>query len=184
MKQLIVGLALIVSASWVSVANAQTGTDSQAGQAADKHIKEVWGSGGYKNDVSGSVGFRYGFVGLEFGAIDTNNAPDNLVDAPIPHSDFTAIGERNDGSQVGGDLLGVLDLDDRFALYGGVGGYWQEKIQVVRSNVTGINWTQARGTDFEVAYSGGVHVRLSESFFIGAGYHSIRGVNGQLGVRF
>lgn len=35
-----------------------------------------------------------------------------------------------------------------------------------------------------IAYSGGVKFYPSGNVFYGAGYHSIRGVNGQVGVRF
>ena len=38
--------------------------------------------------------------------------------------------------------------------------------------------------DKGVAFSGGVQVDASKNVFIGAGYNSIRGVNGQLGIRF
>lgn len=35
------------------------------------------------------------------------------------------------------------------------------------------------------AYSGGVHYTpRNANIFVGAGYHSIRGINGQLGIRF
>ncbi len=35
-----------------------------------------------------------------------------------------------------------------------------------------------------IAYSGGVKFYPSGNIFYGAGYHSIRGINGQVGVRF
>ena len=38
--------------------------------------------------------------------------------------------------------------------------------------------------DEGVAYSGGVQVDASDNLFVGVGYNSVRGVNGQLGVRF
>ncbi|WP_066383520.1 hypothetical protein [Anabaena sp. CA = ATCC 33047] len=38
--------------------------------------------------------------------------------------------------------------------------------------------------DKGVAVSGGVQVGASDRFFVGAGYNSVRGVNGQLGIRF
>ncbi|HHP7231311.1 MAG TPA: hypothetical protein ACFCUY_10695, partial [Xenococcaceae cyanobacterium] len=38
--------------------------------------------------------------------------------------------------------------------------------------------------DDTVAYSGGIHVYPDTRFFIGGGYHSIRGINGKLGFRF
>ncbi|OKH37788.1 hypothetical protein NIES2101_36425 [Calothrix sp. HK-06] len=38
--------------------------------------------------------------------------------------------------------------------------------------------------DKGVAFSGGVQVRASDNFFVGGGYNSVRGFNGQLGIRF
>ncbi|MEM8718077.1 MAG: hypothetical protein AAGE84_02050 [Cyanobacteria bacterium P01_G01_bin.39] len=37
--------------------------------------------------------------------------------------------------------------------------------------------------DEEIAYSGGAHLNLGRRLIVGAGYHSVRGPNGQLGVR-
>jgi hypothetical protein len=36
----------------------------------------------------------------------------------------------------------------------------------------------------DVAYSAGVHFNPSGNTFFGVGYHSIRGINGQFGIRF
>ena len=38
--------------------------------------------------------------------------------------------------------------------------------------------------DDSFAYSGGIQLRPDGNFFVGAGYHSIRGVNGQIGFKF
>lgn len=38
--------------------------------------------------------------------------------------------------------------------------------------------------DQDVAVSGGVHVGASDNLFLGLGYNSVRGVNGQVGIRF
>ncbi|BDA70313.1 unknown protein [Rivularia sp. IAM M-261] len=38
--------------------------------------------------------------------------------------------------------------------------------------------------DKGVAFSGGVQVRASDNFFVGGGYNSVRGFNGQLGISF
>lgn len=37
--------------------------------------------------------------------------------------------------------------------------------------------------DDTFAYSGGLHLYLGSRFFLGGGYHSIRGVNGKLGFK-
>jgi hypothetical protein len=38
--------------------------------------------------------------------------------------------------------------------------------------------------DDSVAFSGGVQIRPPGNVFFGAGYHTIRGINGQIGVKF
>ncbi len=38
--------------------------------------------------------------------------------------------------------------------------------------------------DKGIAVSGGVQVGAADNFFVGAGYNSVRGLNGQLGIRF
>ena len=38
--------------------------------------------------------------------------------------------------------------------------------------------------DEGVAYSGGVQVDASDNLFVGVGYNSVRGINGQLGIKF
>ena len=38
--------------------------------------------------------------------------------------------------------------------------------------------------DENIAFSGGAHLNLGRRLVVGAGYHSVRGPNGQLGIRF
>lgn len=38
--------------------------------------------------------------------------------------------------------------------------------------------------DKGLAYSGGVQVDASDNLFVGVGYNSVRGINGQFGLRF
>jgi opacity protein-like surface antigen len=38
--------------------------------------------------------------------------------------------------------------------------------------------------DKGVAFSGGVQTRATDNVFVGVGYNSVRGINGQLGIRF
>ena len=38
--------------------------------------------------------------------------------------------------------------------------------------------------DEDIAISGGAHLNLGKRLVVGAGYHSVRGPNGQLGIRF
>ena len=38
--------------------------------------------------------------------------------------------------------------------------------------------------DEDIAFSGGIQVGASDNLFLGLGYNSVRGVNGQVGIRF
>ncbi|WP_414529845.1 hypothetical protein [Nodularia chucula] len=51
----------------------------------------------------------------------------------------------------------------------------------VISPYVGVGWYSE---DKGVAFSGGVQVGAGDNVFIGGGYNSVRGVNGQLGIRF
>lgn len=77
--------------------------------------------------------------------------------------DFGAeLGGRGDGA-AGVDVLRFVDLPV-FSPYLGIGFYSDP------------------GDD--VAVSGGVQIRPPSDVFFGVGYHSVRGINGQLGIRF
>jgi hypothetical protein len=44
-------------------------------------------------------------------------------------------------------------------------------------------YEEANSDGSEFAYSAGVQIRPPGNFFFGAGYHNIRGVNGQIGIK-
>jgi hypothetical protein len=71
------------------------------------------------------------------------------------------VGTGEDGA-TGGDLLGFISLPF-VSPYAGIGIY---------------------SGDDTVAYSGGLQFNSDGNLFFGAGYHSIRGVNGQIGIKF
>lgn len=62
----------------------------------------------------------------------------------------------------GGDVLAFLNLPF-VSPYAGIGFY---------------------SGDDTVAYSGGLQLRPPGNFFFGGGFHSIRGFNGQIGIKF
>ncbi len=69
---------------------------------------------------------------------------------------------RGPGGAVGADVLKFLSLPV-ISPYVGIGWYSEDK---------------------GLAVSGGVQVVTSDHVFIGAGYNSVRGINGQIGVKF
>lgn len=73
----------------------------------------------------------------------------------------TELGVGEDGA-VGVDILQFLPLP-AVSPYVGLGYYTEDK---------------------GIAFSGGVQASPSKNFFVGAGYNSVRGFNGQLGIKF
>ncbi|TAE58217.1 MAG: hypothetical protein EAZ87_14480 [Nostocales cyanobacterium] len=71
------------------------------------------------------------------------------------------VGTGEDGA-TGADILKFLRLPV-ISPYVGVGYYSEDK---------------------GVAVSGGIHANATKNIFLGAGYHSVRGFNGQLGIKF
>lgn len=71
------------------------------------------------------------------------------------------VGTGTEGA-TGGDLLAFLDLPF-VSPYVGVGVY---------------------SGDDTFAYSGGLQLKPPGNFFFGGGYHSLRGLNGQIGIKF
>lgn len=139
-----------------------------------------------KGSISGAVGVRRDWIGIEVGGVaEGTSLPSGTLSYTIPHGDFTKNGDYTGGSY-GADLLLFLSLDDRkrFLLYGGPGVYLQSTTEVVQSNVTGWYYENGTSTSTTFAGGGGLRVAITPKFEIGAGYHSLRGVQGSIGLRF
>lgn len=74
------------------------------------------------------------------------------------------VGVGEDGA-TGGDILKFINIPTLSTIspYVGIGFY---------------------SGDDTFAYSGGVQLHPPGNFFVGGGYHSIRGINGQIGIKF
>ncbi|MEA5579904.1 hypothetical protein VB620_00945 [Nodularia harveyana UHCC-0300] len=105
------------------------------------------------------------------------------ADAQLLPQPWVSIGEKD------GDVtyaVGVRALDFGVELGQGPDGSTGADILKfislpVISPYVGVGWYSE---DQGVAFSGGVQVGASDNVFIGGGYNSVRGVNGQLGIRF
>lgn len=151
-------------------------------------VKSVWLSGGAASNgnVSGAAGFRVGWIGAEFGAVGGGSTvPEGTLNYQIPHNSFHQYGSYT-SSSYGGDVLVFLDLDEkkRVSLYAGPGLYAQQTTDVIQSNATGWLYENGTSTSVKAAVSGGLRVAVSKNLELGAGYHSIRGVQGTIGWRF
>lgn len=146
----------------------------------------AWLSVGAKDGNTGfAVGFRGQELGVEIGGINESDySSDDIYDYPVPHLNFTDLGEQKVDSAVGFDVLGFYNPSKQVSLYGGLGLYFQEYRRIARSNLSALLYTEAKDTEAEAAFSGGVQFFPSGSLMLGIGYHSIRGLNGQIGMRF
>lgn len=149
-------------------------------------IKAAWLSAGASpgGSFSGALGARKGMLGIEIGAVATS-VPSGTLDYPVPHANFTSQG-RYSGSAYGADVLAFANLDrtGNFSVYAGPGLYAQNSIEVARSNVTGWYYANSTSTNVVVAGSAGLRVKISPTVEIGASYHTIRGIQGSVGIRF
>lgn len=155
---------------------------------AEEQVKYnyVWLSAGTKNSNSSfALGGRLENLGFEIGGRTGGDyKKDDLLDYPVPHSDYTRLGKKSVDGNIGFDVLGFLSPLPQVSLYAGLGAYFQEYREVARSNVTGWQYTQSKTTETELSLSGGMQFFPSEMIMLGIGYHSSRGVNGQIGLRF
>jgi Outer membrane protein beta-barrel domain len=145
--------------------------------------------------VNPAVGYRFGNlpISVEVGAVFNQDRlpPGTLNDFSVPTTllqqfpnGFENLGRRTLTPQIGADLLGHVRVAPNVSLYGGVGVYFQGQATITRSNVTTDLFRQTSGTDINVAVSGGADVKISDSWRIGGGYHSIRGITAKIGIDF
>jgi hypothetical protein len=151
---------------------------------------------GFKNGtINPAIGYRFGDtpISLEIGAVfnQDNLPPGSLNDFSVPGSllqqfptGFDNLGRKNLTPQIGADLLGHFKVAPNVSLYGGVGLYFQGQANITRSNVTTDLFKQTSSTDVSVAVSGGADVKIGDSFRIGGGYHSLRGITAKVGIDF
>jgi opacity protein-like surface antigen len=144
-------------------------------------------SAGFKDGlINPGVGVRWQNIGFEFGAIfNQDSLPGILNDFSLPANFlFNDLGEKKVSAQYGGDILGYFDVNSSVSLYGGVGIYVQSKSRIAQSQATNELYKQTDNTIVTTSVTAGMDYNLSDAVNIGIGYHSIRGVNGRIGISF
>lgn len=116
--------------------------------------------------------------GFEFGGI--LGFSHSTEDYPCPHGSYTIIDEEDLLWGFGLDGLYLIPIK-QFTLYGGGGVYWYKYQIVACSHATGWLYQQDWFGKFRLAYSVGAKLKLTEKWGLGAGYHSERGFNIQVG---
>jgi hypothetical protein len=141
--------------------------------------------GGKDGDTGFAVGFRGHDLGVELGGINHSDfSSSDIFDEPAPDLNFTDLGKQRVDSTIGFDVLGFYNPSPKLSFFGGLGLYFQEYRRVVQDNVSLFLFTEASETEADAAFSGGIQFFPSNAIILGIGYHSIRGLNGQIGIRF
>jgi opacity protein-like surface antigen len=156
-------------------------------RTSNPNFVQILASAGFKNgNTSPGIGIRYNNIGLEVaGIFNQDSLPGILNDYSLP-SNFLSndLGIKKVSPQWGGDFLGFLDVNPQVSLYGSVGVYLQSLSRVAQSQATSELYKQTDETNVTGAVGGGLALKPSENVSIGVGYHSIRGVTANLGVKF
>jgi hypothetical protein len=151
---------------------------------------------GFKDGiVNPAIGYRFAGspIAIEVGTVlNQDSLPaGQLNDYSVPGSllqqfptGFNDLGSKTISPQIGADLLGYYNVSSTVALYGGVGLYFQGRSTIFQSKATTDLFKQTNTTDVNVAVSGGADVRLGDSWRLGGGYHSLRGVTAKIGYDF
>lgn len=146
--------------------------------------KSYWVSIGAKHSkASGAYGTRIGNMGWEIGFSDTGDYSSSEVDDAKPFHSSTSLGEKKIGPSYGIDILSFMPASENLSLYVGAGVYYQEYRHVARDVFKDL-YTESKRETADFAYSGGMHLNISDNQMLGIGYHSIRGTNVQFTVLF
>jgi hypothetical protein len=144
-------------------------------------------SAGFKDGlINPAVGIRWNNFGFEFGAIfNEDRLPGILNDFSLPSNFlFNDLGEKKTSAQYGGDILGYFDVNPSVSLYGGVGLYVQSKSRIAQSQATNELYKQTDNNVVTPTVTVGVDYNVSDAVNVGIGYHSLRGINGRIGIGF
>jgi hypothetical protein len=154
---------------------------AQPAVAADRAL---WISRGEKKACSSfSLGFAWRSYALEVGFINDVKYKSDIDYFGSWPNDYQSLGIKQRTSTGGVDLLYLFDLSEQFRIYGGPGLYYHELGQTVQAIDTGKKYNKYLSTETKLAYSIGLKYELAKLQF-GLGYHSIRGLNGQIGFVF
>ena len=103
----------------------------------------------------------------------------DFVDTPIPHSNYTNLGEKRIGSDIGIDYSRKFDIEALPLLhpYLGIGLYMGRRSTIVKSNVSDTYWAQNNTSMSLVGFFGGFILGEDEKINFGLGYHNIKGLS-------
>ncbi|KAA0258829.1 hypothetical protein FHQ18_02450 [Deferribacter autotrophicus] len=163
---------------------------------ADGYISIGGGYGGENNKANISIDggiistyehYRalYG-VGLGYIFLD-DEVPENTLDYPVPHSDYTYIGTKNDGGET--LLFGKFGIEivknSGFFVYGLGGISYVKEIELAQSNATGWYYTQSEDSKTHGVYGAGIgYFPINKGIVLMLDFDNRRGITGGIGYKW
>jgi hypothetical protein len=135
--------------------------------------------------TSAAIGLKgEGNFGFEFGAVFNTQFSGDVLDYPVPHSNYTDLGTKRTGTAFGVDGLYFFGDGKSLRPYGGVGVYYSPRKDIAQSNATGWYYNQSDQSSVFLSGELGVQLVTSGGLTLGAGYHTVRGANITIGKAF
>jgi len=116
--------------------------------------------------------------------LNRDDTPSSLHDHPSPTNDFTDLGTRKKGEEVGlYGKFGIAPIRNSGFFIFGMGGFtWGQEIQLSRSNVTRRYYTESETTKTYGLFGGGIgYFPMQGHFTAQVQYDNRMGVTGNLG---
>ena len=125
-------------------------------------------------------------VGVGF-IFNGDSIPSDTLDYPVPHSNYTSLGERRDGNElVVVAKFGIEVVKKTGAFVFALGGFSDShEVEIARSNVTGWYYEQSSSDQYYGVFGGGVGFYPPNSpVSFSVEYDNRRGVTGSVGYHF
>ena len=174
-------IALLVIAPPSAVAGGYVALGGGSGGTADTESISVE-FGGYLPEGEHRALFA---IGVGF-TLDKNTIPDDLLDYPVPHNDFTSLGTRESDEVYMYAKYGVeVVRESSLFLFFLGGAAWHEEIDLAQSNITGWLYEQSSSEEYDFILGGGLGFFPSRSpFGFQVEYDNRRGVTGSVALRY
>ena len=138
--------------------------------------------GGTSLSIAGKISDRWGIgVGIVFNSDYTDS---EVLDYPVPHTDYRSLGEKRVGNSYGLDVFYFLTDPAVVRPYFGIGLYKDNRKTLAQSNVTNWIYTQDEGNGALLSGELGVQALTSGGLIWGISAHTIRGVSVTIGKRY
>jgi hypothetical protein len=180
-------LALACSLFAVNIAQAQNFPTPKPTPKPQPIYGAVYGSlGSDKSNASGAIGVRGKNWGVELGMLFDGEYYDvEVLDYPVPHTNFNYLGVKNVDGTFGLDVLRFENFDNTTAsIYYGAGLYVKDEALLAQSNATGWIYREEDKPKVLGAASIGFQWPVANRYSLGVGYHTIRGINASFGVAY